>query len=62
MPDPDAFISFSNLTKGELVTAFCSVCGKRFECRPEGKRMEDQIIAIRNEFDAHDCDAGDDTR
>ncbi len=53
---PESYLSFSNLTSDEPVVAYCSVCGMRFEADPmAGKRLDEQIMKVRAEFDVHSC-------
>jgi hypothetical protein len=56
MANPGIGLSFHNLENGQAVVAFCGACGKRFEAEPKpGKKIDDQLLAVRAEFDAHDC-------
>ncbi|HEX4020615.1 MAG TPA: hypothetical protein VGG14_14330 [Candidatus Sulfotelmatobacter sp.] len=53
---PQRDLSFSDLENDKAVIAFCGACGKKFESRPQaGKLIDDQLLAVRAEFDAHDC-------
>jgi hypothetical protein len=52
------YLSFSNLDTEQPIVAFCSVCGRRFEVQQEtGKRIDDLILKVRAEFDAHGCNS-----
>jgi hypothetical protein len=56
---PDRYLHFDNLDIEHLpVTSRCSVCEKVFsaEVKP-GERLDDVLLRIRAEFDAHECGA-----
>jgi hypothetical protein len=57
MADEKRYLSFSNLADGQPIIATCSECGRRFEAHPEtGKRIDDLILTVRAEFEAHRCE------
>jgi hypothetical protein len=56
MADSEKYLSFSNLQNEQAVVGFCSICGERFETKPaQGKRIDDLILEVRADFDAHLC-------
>ena len=56
MTDPEQYLSFSNLENDRPVVAFCSLCGRRFEARPEvGKGIDELIISVRADYESHSC-------
>lgn len=56
MANPERSLSFSDLKNDTPVIAVCGACGKKFESRPQaGKLIDDQLLMVRAEFDAHDC-------
>jgi len=63
MTDSNRYLSFSNLQTGRPVVAYCSVCDRRFEARPEAdKRADDLILKVRADFDAHKCNGASESR
>lgn len=49
-------LSFSDLENDKVVIAVCGGCGKKFEAEPQaGKQIDDQLLIVRAQFDAHDC-------
>lgn len=56
MANPERSLSFSNLENNKAVIAVCGACGRKFESEPQaGKQIDDQLLLVRAEFDAHDC-------
>ncbi|HVI06718.1 MAG TPA: hypothetical protein VND65_00345 [Candidatus Binatia bacterium] len=50
------YLQFGNLEAGELVYAQCSACDRMFLARPANEdRIDDLILRVRAEFDAHHC-------
>ena len=51
------YLQFGNLEAGQLVYAQCSACDRMFLARPANEdRIDDLILRVRDEFDAHRCD------
>lgn len=56
MENKNRYLSFRTLENGQPVVAFCSVCEKQFRAEPQpGKGIDDQLIKVREEFEAHVC-------
>ena len=60
MAKKEGDLHFGNLDmkSGMPLTGECSVCGRPFFGKPKlGENMEEALIRMRREFDAHNCNA-----
>jgi hypothetical protein len=54
----ERYLQFDNIDMEEPdISARCSQCGQEFSAEPKpGERVDDVLLRIRAEFEAHKCD------
>jgi hypothetical protein len=59
MTSSDRYLHFDNIDMDEpVISARCSRCSCEFAANPKaGERVDDVLLRIRDEFNAHECQA-----
>ena len=59
MPHSERYLHFDNIDMDEpVISSRCSHCGSEFAASPEaGERVDDVLLRIRAEFNAHLCES-----
>jgi hypothetical protein len=59
MPSSGRYLHFDNIDMTEpVISARCCRCQRRFAMNPKtGEKVEDVLLRVRAEFNAHECQA-----
>ena len=59
MQTVERYLHFDNIDMGQpYISSWCSWCGKTFCAEPKpGERVDDVLLRIRAEFNAHVCES-----
>lgn len=57
MTSSDRYLHFDNIDMDEpVISSRCSCCAREFAANPKrGERVDDLLMRIRAEFNAHEC-------